>query len=263
MLIDSHCHLDRLSLEHCGGSLEAAIQAATERGVSAMLCVCISEENKDEVLAIAQRYPHISASVGVHPSDVMTEAISAQTLKTWAQHPAVVALGETGLDYHYTIDAAEVQQASFAAHLMAAGELDLPVIVHTRDAREDTLRLIREHGNSESAGVLHCFTESWDMARRAMELNYFISISGIVTFKNAQDLRDVVKKMPLDRLLVETDSPYLAPVPYRGKPNQPAYVREVAEYVADLKGLSLEALAEITTRNFYRLFRRAEPGATP
>lgn len=259
MLIDSHCHLDRLSLEHCDGSVEAAIRAAGERGVEAMLCVCISEDNKNTVLQIADRFDNVYASVGVHPSDVMTEVVSPETLKTWAAHPQVVALGETGLDYHYSADSAKVQQASFISHLQAGAELGLPVIVHTREAREDTLHLIKEHGNPEFAGVLHCFTESWDMARRAMDMNYFISISGIVTFRNAEELREVVRKVPLDRLLVETDSPYLAPVPYRGKPNQPAYVREVAEYVAELRGLRVEELAEVTTRNFYRLFSRARP----
>lgn len=257
MLVDSHCHLDRLSLDHCGGSLDAAMQTAHQRGVGAMLCVCISEANRDEVVAIARRYPQVYASVGIHPSDVMTEVIPAETLQCWAEPPEVVALGETGLDYHYSADSAGVQQESFREHLRAAGSLGLPVIVHTREAREDTLRLIKEHGNLEAAGVLHCFTEDWDTASRAMDMNYFISISGIITFRNAEELREVVRKTPLDRLLVETDSPYLAPVPYRGKPNQPAYVREVAEYVADLKNVSLEQLAEATTDNFYRLFKRA------
>lgn len=257
MLVDSHCHLDRLSLEHCGGSLDAAVQAAQERGVTAMLCVCISEENKNQVVDIARRHANVYASVGVHPSDVMAEVIPAETLQRWAEPPEVVALGETGLDYHYAADSAKVQQASFREHLRAAGSLGLPVIVHTREAREDTLRLIKEDGNLESAGVLHCFTEDWDMARRALEMNYYISISGIITFRNANALREVVRKLPLDRLLVETDSPYLAPVPYRGKPNQPAYVREVAECVASLKNISLEQLAEATTDNFYRLFTRA------
>jgi TatD DNase family protein len=246
-------------MEHCGGSVTAALDAARERGVGAFLCVCISEDNKDEVLRIAQQHPDVYASVGVHPSDAMSDVVSAETLKSWADHEAVVALGETGLDYYYSADSAAVQKASFKEHLIAAGQLELPVIIHTRDAREDTLDLIREYGNAETAGVLHCFTESWDMARSAMDLNYYISISGIVTFRNAENVRDVVRKMPLDRLLIETDSPYLAPVPHRGKPNQPAYVREVAEYVADVKGLSLEELAERTTENFYRLFRRAQP----
>lgn len=259
MFVDSHCHLDRLSLEHCGGSVDAAIQAAADQGVEAMLCVCISEENKNAVLQIAERHENVYASVGVHPSDVMPKVVSADELKQWAAHPQVVALGETGLDYHYSADSAKVQQASFVAHLQAGAELGLPVIVHTREAREDTLQLMQAHGSTDSAGVLHCFTESWDMARRAIDMNYLISISGIVTFRNADALREVVRKIPLDRLLIETDSPYLAPVPYRGKPNQPAYVRQVAEYVAELKGLDVEALARATRENFYRLFSQARP----
>src|SRR5690606_14761809 len=166
----------------------------------------------------------------------------------------VVAIGETGLDYYYSQDRKAAQQESFRVHLQAAAQLRKPVIVHTRDAREDTLALIREAGDSEVGGVLHCFTESWEMARAALDLNYCISFSGIITFKNAEELREVVRRVPLDRLLVETDSPYLAPVPYRGKKNEPKYVREVAQCVADLKGLPLEELARITTANFDGLF---------
>lgn len=257
MLVDSHCHLDRLKLKS-GENLDDAINAARERGISHMLCVCISEENRSSVIEIAEGHEDISASVGVHPSDVKGDVVTPATIKEWANHPKVVAIGETGLDYYYSKDHAQAQQQSFAHHLNVAGELSLPVIVHTRDAREDTIALIKEHGNLESAGVLHCFTESWDMAKQALDLNYYISISGIVTFKNAEELRDVVRQVPIDRLLVETDSPYLAPVPYRGKPNEPKYVREVAEFVAELKGMSFEALAETTSENFYRLFSNAK-----
>ena len=170
----------------------------------------------------------------------------------------MVALGESGLDYYYSKDDKQLQQESFIVHLQAAAKAKLPVIVHTRDAREDTLRLIKEHSHEASAGVLHCFTESWEMAKQAIEMNYMISISGIVTFKKADELREVVRNIPMDRLLVETDSPYLAPVPHRGKPNEPQYVRDVAEYIAELKGISFEALATITTDNFYRLFPKAK-----
>ena len=260
MIVDSHCHLDRLKLKP-EETLDDAVNTAMDRGVSHMLCVCISAENKAQVLEIADRYDSIFASVGVHPSDVPSEAaepvVSVDALCEWSQAPKVVALGETGLDYYYGKEQREIQLASFTNHLQAAKKVSLPVIVHTRDAREDTISLIKAHGCSESAGVLHCFTESWDMAKAALDLNYYISISGIVTFKNAQALRDVVLKLPLERLLVETDSPYLAPIPYRGKPNQPKYVREVAEFVAELKGISLEALAEQTTENFFTLFKRA------
>ncbi len=257
MVVDSHCHLDRLKLDQCGGSLAAALASARQAGVSHLLCVCISEDNKDAVLAIAESDPGISASVGVHPSDAGGAVITPQTLKEWSQHPKVVALGETGLDYHYGAEFKDHQWLSFANHLTAAGELGLPVIVHTREAREDTLNCIRQYGNPESAGVLHCFTETWEMAKAAMDLNYYISISGIVTFKNAEELRSVARQVPLDRLLVETDSPYLAPMPYRGKSNQPRYVVDIAHFVAELRGIPFEVLAEQTTRNFFNLFSKA------
>jgi TatD DNase family protein len=257
MLIDSHCHLDRLRLDKYEGELAGAVNAALQRGVGAMLCVGVSLDNREEVIGIAEQYPQVVASVGVHPLDIESGQASAQQLAEWAQHPKVVALGETGLDYYYSDETKASQQESFRAHLEAAAQARLPVIVHTRSAKEDTLRLIAEHGDQETAGVLHCFTEDWDMARRAVDLNFLISISGIVTFKNAEALRDVVRKLPLDRLMVETDSPYLAPIPYRGKPNEPAYVREVAEYVAELKNISYEELIAATSENFFRLFPKA------
>lgn len=258
MLIDSHCHLDRLILDKHDGELANALNAALERGVSQLLCVGISVDNAEAVQQIAQQFPQVVCSVGVHPLDVQAGLASPEQLLQWAQNPDVVALGETGLDYYYSSDDKVLQQESFALHLQAAAKGNLPVIVHTRDAREDTLALIKEHGSEASAGVLHCFTENWDMAKRAIDLNYYISISGIVTFKNASELRDVAKQIPLDRLLVETDSPYLAPVPYRGKPNEPQYVRDVAEFVADLKGVSYDELARVTTNNFHQLFPRAK-----
>lgn len=258
MLVDSHCHLDRIKTEKYENGLAGALDAARNRGVSAMLCVCIGEENKQDVLDIASAHDSIFASVGVHPCDVKSESNSVEELVQWSRHPKVVALGETGLDYYHTNETVAVQKASFTAHLQAGKAEKLPIIVHTRQAREETIELIAEHGCQESAGVLHCFTENWEMAKQALDLNYYISISGIVTFKNATELKEVAKKIPLDRLLVETDSPYLAPVPYRGKPNEPKYVREVAEYIAELRGIRLEALAEATTRNFYALFNRAE-----
>ncbi|WP_444944131.1 TatD family hydrolase [Microbulbifer sp. ZKSA006] len=257
MLVDSHCHLDRLKLDKFDGDLDAVLDLARSRGVGKFLCVGISLENADAVVEIASRYEDVVCSVGVHPLDVDSGMADVERLVEMANQPGVVALGETGLDYYYSTDTQETQQQSFIAHLKAAGQAELPVIVHTRDAREDTLALIKEHGNTNTAGVLHCFTESWDMAKAALDLNYYISLSGIVTFKNAEELRDVARKLPLDRLLVETDSPYLAPVPYRGKPNIPAYVREVAEFIADLRGIPYEQLAEITSENFFRLFPRA------
>lgn len=257
MLIDSHCHLDRLKLDKYDGDLSKAIAVARERGVEQMLCVGISLDNREQVVTIAEQYDEVVASVGVHPLDVEAGLASVEQLVEWGAHPKVVAIGETGLDYYYTQDHKSVQQESFVVHLEAAGQASLPVIVHTRDARADTIELIQKHGNLESAGVLHCFTESWEMAKQALDLNYYISLSGIVTFKNAEELREVAKQVPLDRLLVETDSPYLAPVPYRGKPNEPAFVREVAEFIAELRGLEYEELARITGENFHRLFNKA------
>lgn len=256
MFVDSHCHLDRLELSRYENGLDDAVKAAHERGVESMLCVCIGEENKQAVVDIASRYENIHCSVGIHPCDVSEDVRSVDTLKDWAQSQKVVALGESGLDYFHSQELVAQQKQSFANHLIAGGELNLPVIVHTRQAQEDTLALIKQYGNAESSGVLHCFTESWEMAKAALDMNYYISISGIVTFKNAESLRDIVRNMPLDRLLIETDSPYLAPVPYRGKPNEPKYVVEVGEYIADLLNMPVKELAHQTSENYYRLFNR-------
>ncbi|WP_422133360.1 TatD family hydrolase [Endozoicomonas sp. ALD040] len=257
MLIDSHCHLDRLKLDSYDGDLEAALNAARQAGVERILCVGIDLEHADAVVGLADKYQDVYASVGIHPLEKEAAEPDLQTLLHYAAHPKVIALGESGLDYYYSADNKEKQQERFRIHLQAAQQSQLPMIVHTRDAREDTLKLIRQHGDLEKAGVLHCFTESWEMAKEAMELNYFISISGIVTFRNATELREVVKKVPLDRLLIETDSPYLAPVPHRGKPNEPRYLPDVAKCVAELKGISPEKLAEVTSENFFRLFPKA------
>ena len=261
MLVDSHCHLDRLDLEPYGGDLEQLIQRANERGVSRLLCVGIDMGNAQEVMRIANTYEGVSAAVGIHPMDVTDGREAAavdedfKQLAQWAAEDTVIAVGETGLDYYYSAESALHQQESFKRHLALSKSVAKPVIVHTRNAQDDTLAIIRECGDESIGGVLHCFTESWEMAKQALDLNYYISFSGIVTFKNANELRDVVKNVPLDRLLVETDSPYLAPVPYRGKKNEPQYVVEVAQCVAELKGVSYESLAEVTTNNFDRLFR--------
>lgn len=257
MIVDSHCHLDRLDLSSHQQTLPQLIAKARACGVAGMLCVCISEENKDAVLAIAQEFASVVASVGAHPSDVKDKVLSVATLKDWAAAHKVVALGETGLDYYYSADFAAIQQESFKHHLIAGAELNLPVIIHTRQAQQDTLSLMRAHANMTSSGVMHCFTEDWAMAKAALDMNFYISISGIVTFKNASDLREVVKKIPLERLLIETDSPYLAPIPYRGKSNIPQYVREVADFIADLKGIHKEELYRATSTNFLRLFNKA------
>lgn len=254
MLIDSHCHLDRLDLAAHGGSLDAALDAARAAGVGHFLCIGVSADNAATVKGLAERYADVDCSVGVHPLDLEPGAEPAlDWLLGELEHPKVVAIGETGLDYHYEPESAALQQASFRLHLEAARITGKPVIVHTREARADTLALLREAALPQ-AGVLHCFTEDWEMARAALDIGFYISLSGIVTFRNAEALREVARQVPADRLLVETDSPYLAPVPHRGKPNLPQYVREVAEYLAVLRGVSYETLAEQTSDNFKRLF---------
>lgn len=254
MLVDSHCHLDRLDLAAHGGSLDAALDAARARGVGHFLCIGVSADNAAQVKALAERYADVDCSVGIHPLDLAPgETPALEWLLAELNHPNVVAIGETGLDYHYEPEAAELQQASFRLHLDAARTTGKPVVIHTRAARQDTLQLLREAALPQ-AGVLHCFTEDWDMARSALDLGYYISLSGIVTFRNADALRDVARQVPADRLLVETDSPYLAPIPHRGKPNLPEYVRDVAEFIALVRGERYEQLAEQTTENFRRLF---------
>lgn len=254
MLIDSHCHLDRLDLSAHGGSLDAALAAARVRGVGHFLCIGISADNAAAVKALSERYADVDCTVGVHPLDLQPGVAPAlDWLLAELNHPHVVAIGETGLDYHYEPEAAELQRQAFRLHLQAAQLTGKPVIVHTREARADTLALLREAALPQ-AGVLHCFTEDWPMAKAALDLGFYISLSGIVTFRNADALRDVARQVPADRLLIETDAPYLAPIPHRGKPNLPEYVRDVAEFLAPLRGVDVDTLAEQTTQNFQRLF---------
>ncbi len=254
MVIDSHCHLDRLDLARHEGSLAAALQAARDAGVGRFLNVSIDLENFPAVREIAHQYEDVWCSVGVHPGSHEGEEPTVERLVSLAADPKVIALGETGLDYYYGTDTRAVQQERFRVHLRAARQTRKPVIVHTRDAREDTLQIIREESDPEVGGILHCFTESWEMAKAAIDQNFMISFSGIVTFKNAVELKEVARKVPLEHLLVETDSPYLAPIPYRGKPNEPQWVTQVAAYVAELRGMTTADLMAATTRNFERLF---------
>jgi TatD DNase family protein len=254
VLIDSHCHLDRLDLSAHGGSLDAALAAARARGVGHFLCIGISADNAAAVKSLSERYADVDCTVGVHPLDLQPGVAPAlDWLLAELNHPHVVAIGETGLDYHYEPEAAELQRQAFRLHLQAAQLTGKPVIVHTREARADTLALLREAALPQ-AGVLHCFTEDWPMAKAALDLGFYISLSGIVTFRNADALRDVARQVPADRLLIETDAPYLAPIPHRGKPNLPEYVRDVAEFLAPLRGVDVDTLAEQTTQNFQRLF---------
>ncbi|MCF6440812.1 YchF/TatD family DNA exonuclease [Pseudoalteromonas luteoviolacea] len=256
MIVDSHCHLDRLDFDKLDIQLPEVLQAARDKQVEHFLCVSVTLEQFPNMLKVIEPFKDVSASCGVHPLN-QSDALNRGELLELAQHPRVVAIGETGLDYYYAKDTHQVQQESFAGHIDVANELKKPLIIHTRDARKDTIDIMKAHNAQDCGGVLHCFTEDWDMAKKAIDMGFYISISGIVTFKNAVDLQEVVKKLPLDRLLIETDSPYLAPVPHRGKTNQPAYVQDVAYFVADLKGLQYKELAHATTENFYQLFSLA------
>jgi TatD DNase family protein len=219
-----------------------------------MLCVSVSLERFAPMMALIEPYTQVSASVGVHPDGTGVEEPGVDQLVELAGRERVVAVGETGLDYFRVEGDVEWQRERFRRHIRAAREVNKPLIVHTRAARDDTLKIMAEEGAAEAGGVLHCFTEDWEMARAAMDMNFYISFSGIVTFKNARELQEVARRVPMERMLVETDSPYLAPVPKRGKTNQPAYVRYVAEFIAELRGESLASVADATTRNFYTLF---------
>ena len=252
MFIDSHCHINFPEL---AADLSAVTRAMAANNVSHALCVSVNLETFPAVLAIAERFPNIFASAGVHPDDRSGEEPDIDRLIGMAAHPKVVAIGETGLDYYRVEGDKEWQRERFRTHVRAALHACKPLIIHTREAAEDTLRIMREEAAAGVGGVMHCFTETADVARRAMDMNFMISFSGIVTFKNAFALKDVARKVPLERMLIETDSPYLAPVPYRGKTNQPAYVRFVAEEIARLKGISIDSVGEATTANFFRLFK--------
>ncbi|NVJ60277.1 MAG: TatD family hydrolase [Gammaproteobacteria bacterium] len=258
MLVDSHCHLDRIDLSEHNDSLEQALSFAEKNGVNRFLCIATGKDNFEFVHDIAIKHAAVSCTVGVHP---LSKSISTEGLleflveKGASEH--VVGIGETGLDGFYAKETLAQQMDSFVVHHEASIETGLPLIIHTRDARQQTLDLICSKPR-ENAGVLHCFTEDWDMAKQAIDVGYFVSISGIVTFRQADNVREMAKKIPLDRLLVETDSPYLAPVPFRGKPCQPAYTKQTAEFLAELRGESFEQLAKQTTENFYTLFSKAQ-----
>lgn len=258
MLIDSHCHLDRLDLTPYDGNVQAAIQAARDAGVGTFLCIGVDLQSLQPVIALAEQDSAIFATVGVHPLYRENPLPELSELLHWAGHPRVVALGETGLDYFYPNADVDWQKMSFETHVEAAHRTGLPLVIHTRQAKEDTLAILRNGGQGELRGVLHCFTEDLDMAQQAVELGFLISISGIVTFANASALRDVVKALPLESLLIETDSPWLAPVPYRGRSNEPCYLPAVAETVAKLKGVDVETVARVTSDNFFRLFNKAQ-----
>jgi TatD DNase family protein len=253
-LIDSHCHLDRIDLQPFDGSFQKFMQATGDAGVERVLCVSIDLESYPSMLALVEEYPQVSISVGVHPNEKDRREPEPGELERLSTHPKNVAIGETGLDYYRSDSAQEWQQERFRRHIAAARKCKKPLIIHTRAAKADTLRIMQEEGAADVGGVMHCYTEDWEMARAALDMGFYISFSGIVTFRNAEELRQVAAKVPQERLLIETDAPYLAPAPHRGKPNIPAYVGYVAECIAQVRGCSAAEIGAITSDNFSRLF---------
>jgi len=260
MLVDSHCHLD---FEDFAAELDEVVARAHAAGVGTMVTICTRVSEFDRVLAIAERYERLYCSVGIHPHEAASEPeVAPARLVELSRHPKVVGIGETGLDYYYEHSPRAAQQRSFRAHIAAARETGLPLIVHTRDADRDTAAILaEEHANGPFPGLIHCFSASRELAEKAVELGFYISVSGIVTFKQAGALRDTVRGLPMDRLLVETDAPYLAPVPKRGKRNEPAFVVHTAHELARIKGLEPDEVARRTSVNFLRLFTKVAPHA--
>ena len=254
-LVDSHCHLD---FDDFRDRIPEVLASMARAEVSHALCISVTLTEFPRVLALAEHYPNLYATAGVHPDYPDESEVRTEDLIRLADHPKIVAIGETGLDYYRLSGDLEWQRQRFRAHIRAARACGKPLVIHTRSSAEDTLRIMREEGAGEAGGVMHCFTETLDVARAAVDMGFHLSFSGILTFKNAASLREVAKALPLDRILVETDSPYLAPVPHRGKVNEPAYVRHVAEALAALRGLSLATVADATTANFFRLFKGAK-----
>jgi TatD DNase family protein len=255
MLVDSHCHLNFPEFTE---NIHAVRQLMHDSQVGHALCVSVTLDKFPEVLNLAEQYDNFYASVGVHPDYEDIEEPSVEALVSLAQHPKIVAIGETGLDYFRLTGDLEWQRERFRTHIRAAILAGKPLIIHTRSAAEDTLRIMKEEGAHQVGGVMHCFTENLEVALAAISMGFYISFSGIVTFKNATQLKEVAQAIPLDKMLVETDSPYLAPVPFRGKTNQPAYVKYVAQEIANLRGTSLDAVMQATTHNFFTLFKHAK-----
>jgi TatD DNase family protein len=250
MLIDSHCHLDLIK----NSDPDTLVAAAHKKGISHFLSVSVDLDHFSTLLSIAKRIDNVFASTGIHPNTPEEVVIDVETLTRLADDSKIIAIGETGLDYFRTKGNLVWQQERFRTHIRAAKEIGKPLIIHCRDAAEDTIRILREENASDIGGIMHCFVDSWDTAQQAMDMGFYISFSGIVTFKNAKTVQLVAKQVPLDRMLVETDSPYLAPVPHRGETNMPAYVVHVAEFIANLRNESFDTIANVTTKNFFRLF---------
>jgi TatD DNase family protein len=254
MYFDSHCHLDRIDLAEFHDDFDNLLSHCHAQGVAQMVCICVNLESFEAMYQAVVDKSGVYATVGVHPDHQDVQEPSVEQLVALAQREKIVAIGETGLDYYHT-SGPEWQRARFRTHIDAAIAVDKPLVIHTRMAKQDTLDILREHHAERVGGVLHCFTEDWDMARQAIEMDFYISISGIVTFKQAEQVREMAVQIPDDRLLIETDSPWLAPVPYRGKTNYPGHVKLVAEKLAEIRHTDLNSIAEMTTRNAQRLFR--------
>ncbi len=259
MLVDSHCHLDMLDLAPWNGDLNGVLANAHEHGVDHMLCVSVTLERWPAMMALARPHPNVYTSVGVHPNENEGRDPDVDELVALANDEKVVAIGETGLDYFRSEGDLDWQRERFRRHIAAAKQCRKPLIIHMRDATDDTLRILEEENARDAGGVMHCFANDWNAARRALDIGFHISFSGIVTFKSAEELRDVARKVPLDALLVETDSPYLAPIPMRGKTNYPGYTRYVAEKIAEVRQAPLADIARASTDNFFRLIQRS-PG---
>lgn len=255
MFIDSHCHLDRIDLAPYQQDFSCFMDEVNRSQIEYLLCIAIDLEAYPKMLALVADYSQISVTVGVHPNTRDCHEPDVDELVSLGQNDKVIGIGETGLDYFRSEGDLDWQHQRFRRHIRAAKLLKKPLIIHTRDAKEDTLRILAEENASEVGGIIHCFTEDWAFAQKAMDLNFYISFSGIVTFNNATAIKDTAKRIPSDRFLIETDSPYLAPVPFRGKPNYPLYVRQVAEHIADLRGTTVKQVADWSTENFYRLFQ--------
>lgn len=253
-LVDSHCHINFPQLRD---RLPEILRNAQDNDVGHMLVIATTWDNIPEVLAMAESHNNLSASVGIHPCTTEGHEPSEEELCSLSEHELVVAIGETGLDYHWHEGDLAWQHERFHRHIQVAKTTQMPLIIHTRNAADDTVQTLVDHDAGAAGGVMHCFAEDWRIAKRALDIDFYISFSGIVTFKSAPDVQEVARKAPLERILVETDSPYLAPVPKRGKTNEPAYVKHTAEFVAELRGMHFQELVEATTENFYRLFNRA------
>jgi TatD DNase family protein len=254
VLIDSHCHLDRIDLTPFGGDFANFMAAANAHKIEHLLCIAIDLESYPAMLDLVSGYPQISVTVGTHPNEADGKEPAVDEIVALGQNSKVIGVGETGLDYFRSEGDLEWQHRRFRDHITAAKVLKKPLIVHTREAKKDTLRILQEEGAPEVGGIIHCFTEDWEFAKGALDLGFYISFSGIVTFNSAKEIKEVAKKVPHDRYLIETDSPYLAPVPHRGKPNYPLYVKHVADCVAELRGTTFEEVAMQTANNFRTLF---------